>query len=172
MLVLACDPGAEGAWALYATAIKPRREAPGMPAVLWTWDMPVNIVTVGKAKRKRLDIAGVAELLDQIMVLGTPDRIILEEVNAMPKQSGMFAFGFGVGVLHAVLTLRKLPFETVPASKWKREVKAPRDKREAVVRAEEVFPSYRHLFRNGEGRGGLRPDRAEAALLAYYGATC
>ena len=30
----------------------------------------------------------------------------------------------------------------------------------------------RAKFRNHEtGRGGLRPDRAEAALLAYYGAT-
>ena len=173
MRVLGIDPGGGGAFALYCTAVKARGDAPATPLTLEAWDMPVNDATVGGTTRKRIDIAGVNELLDTICMLGDPDKIVIEQVNAMPKQSGMFAFGFGVGVLHAVLTLRKLPFVTVTPTQWKREVKAPKDKKEAMVRAEELFPSHRHLWRYqaSNGKAATRPDRAEAALLAYYGAT-
>jgi hypothetical protein len=171
MICLGIDPGSDGAWALYGTAIKARKDAPAVPETLMVWDMPVNVVTVGKSQRKRIDIAGVNLLLDEVMMFGAPDRIVIEDVAARPGQSGMFAFGFGVGVIHAILTLRKLRFDTVPSGTWKKAIKVPRDKKEAVVRAEEVFPEHRHLFRNAEKKGGLRPDRAEAALIAYYGAT-
>lgn len=173
MRVLGIDPGGNGALALYSSPVRGGGGAPFVPAMLEVWDMPVNEVTVGGTKRKRIDVAGVDELLDAICVLGNPDRIVIEQVGGMPGQASGFAFGFGVGALHAVLILRKLPFETVTPTKWKKEVKAPKDKKEAVVRAEEIFPQHRALFRDTTKttKGALRPDRAEAALLAFYGAT-
>lgn len=172
MRVLGIDPGGNGALALYSPPIKAKDGAPAIPAVLDVWDMPVNEITVGGSKRKRIDVLGVDALLEEIGWLGDIDRILIELVGGMPGQASGFAFGFGVGALHAILTMRKQPFEVVTPTKWKKEVKAPKDKKEAVVRAEELFPEHRAKFRNHEtGRGGLRPDRAEAALLAYYGAT-
>lgn len=54
-----------------------------------------------------------------------------------------------------------------------KDVKAPKDKKEAAVRAEELFPDARPLWRP-VGRGGkevARHDRAEAVLLAYWAST-
>ena len=171
MRYLGVDPGGKGALALYSPPIKARKDAPAVPLGLSVWDMPVNEVTVGKSKRTRIDIAGLDALLGDICMLGDPDMIVVEQVGGMPGQASGFAFGFGVGILHTCLTLRKLRFEVVTPTKWKKEVKAPKDKKEAAVRAEEIFPEHRHLFRNTDARNGLRPDRAEAALLAYYAAT-
>lgn len=173
MRFLGIDPGGNGAFALYSPPVRDKGGAPFVPATLEAWDMPVNEVTVGGSKRKRIDVAGVNELLDAICLLGEPDRIVVEQVGGMPGQAGGFAFGYGVGALHAILTMRKLPFEVVPPTKWKKAVKAPKDKKEAVVRAEELFPHHRALFRDTTKttKGALRPDRAEAALLAYYAAT-
>ena len=173
MRVLGIDPGGSGALALYSLPVRGKGDALFVPATLEAWDMPVNEITVGGSKRKRIDVAGVNELLDEICLLGDPDRIVIEQVGGMPGQASGFAFGFGVGALHAVLIMRKLVFETVTPTKWKKEVKAPKDKKEAVARAEELFPSHRALFRDTTktAKGALRPDRAEAALLAFYGAT-
>jgi hypothetical protein len=174
MIYIGIDPGADGAIALFAPGKKASRGAPAIAATLSVWDLPTNKVMVGATARKRLDVVGFSELLDDIFLIEDPDRIVIEQVNAMPKQSGMFAFGYGVGLLHATMKLRKLTFEEVPASKWKRELKAPKDKAHAIARAEEIFPEHRHLWRYKatNGKDATRPDRAEAALLAYYAATC
>lgn len=173
MRVLGIDPGGSGAFALYSPPVKARQGAPAVPACLDAWDMPVNEVTIGGKKRNRIDVLGIDALLDTICMLGEPDRIVIEQVGGMPGQASGFAFGYSVGALHAVLTMRRLSFEVVTPTKWKREVKAPKDKKEAMVRAEELFPQHRHLWRYTakNGKAATRPDRAEAALLAYYGAT-
>ena len=179
MRYIGIDPGAEGAVALFSPGEKASRGAPAIPLMLSVWDLPFNPVKVGATQRKRLDVVGFSELLDDIFMLGDADRIVIEQVAAMPKQSGMFAFGYGVGLLHATMRLRKLVFEEVPPSVWKKAVKAPtgekaKNKALAIGRAEELFPEHRHLWRDTSktAAGKLRPDRAEAALLAYYAATC
>lgn len=172
-MYLGIDPGGTGAIALYVPPIKGRKGAPAAPAVLAAWDMPINEITVGGTKRKRIDVIGLNDLLDEICLLQNPDKIIVEQVGGMPGQASGFAFGFGVGALHAVLLMKRLPFEVVTPGKWKKEVKAPKDKKEAAYRAEELFPDGRHIWRV-PGRGGketLRHDRAEAILLAYYAST-
>ena len=174
MRYIGIDPGSSGAIALYSPPVKGRGAAPAVPASLSVWDIPHDDVKVGRSVRKRIDVVGLDDLLADIFMLGDADRIVVEEVGAMPKQAGMFAFGFGVGVVHSVLRLRRIKFETVTPTVWKREVKlASKDKGLAIARAEEVFPDCRHLWRdNSKSAGGkLRPDRAEAALMAYYAAT-
>ena len=179
MIYIGIDPGADGAIALFAPGKKASHGAPAIPLSLMTWDLPFNTVKVGNTQRKRLDVVGFSELLDDIFLIEEPDRIVIEQVAAMPKQSGMFAFGYGVGLVHATLRLRKLGFEEVPPSVWKKAVKAPtgektKNKALAIGRAEELFPEHRHLWRDTSktAAGKPRPDRAEAALLAYYAATC
>jgi hypothetical protein len=172
-MFLGIDPGGTGAIALYVPPIKARKGAPAIPHIINAWDMPVNEITVSKTKRKRLDVIGLSDLLDEICMLQNPDKIIVEQVGGMPGQASGFAFGFGVGALHAVLIMKRFPFEVVTPGKWKKDVKAPKDKKEAAVRAEELFPDARPLWRP-VGRGGkevMRHDRAEAVLLAYWAST-
>ncbi len=178
MRVLGIDPGATGAIALYSPGVKMRKGPPGLaipdiPAQLSIWDLPFNEVLVGKTKRKRVDKLGLLELLDEISIYGPPDRVLIEEVAAMPKQSGMFAFGYGVGALHMAFISRKIPFEVIRPAVWKPAIKVPKDKKQAVVRAEELMPQWRHMwrYRADNGKDATQPDRAEAALIAFYGAT-
>lgn len=182
MRVLGIDPGGTGALALYAPGIPERTvnaksafAVPEVPETLHVWDMPTNEVTVGSTKRKRLDMLGLLELFDNLCLAGAPDRILVEQVGGMPGQASGFAFGFGVGALHMALTCRGLRFDVVTPTMWKKAIKAPKDKAEAVVRAEELLPAFRDRWRvphkTQRGKTVVRPDRAEAALLAYYGAT-
>jgi len=174
-MFIGIDPGGTGAIALYVPPIKARKGAPAVPHFLRVWDMPVNEITVNKTKRKRIDVIGLEQVFDNICLIDDPKMVVVEQVGGMPGQASGFAFGFGVGALHAVLIMKRLPFEIVTPGKWKKDVKAPKDKKEAAVRAEELFPDARSFFRvRSNARGGkevLRHDRAEAVLLAYYAST-
>ena len=63
-----------------------------------------------------------------------------------------------------------VPF-IVPAGTWKRLLKVPGKKNSApgdlVLRAVEMFPNHRAVWRGV--KGGLKVDRAEASMLAWYG---
>lgn len=170
--VLGIDPGGAGALALYTPGWKATKDAPAIPASLVIYDMPADEVTVGRSKRRRVNVLALDDLVAEMLLLGPLDKVVIEQVGGMPGQASGFAFGYGVGLLHAVFRLRRIPLEVVTPAKWKKDVKAPRDKREAVVRAEELMPQFRDQFIGTGKRGGTRPDRAEAALLAYWGATC
>ena len=171
-MFIGIDPGGTGAIALYVPPIKARKGAPAVPHFLRVWDMPVNEITVNKTKRKRIDVIGLEQVFDNICLIDEPKMVVVEQVGGMPGQASGFAFGFGVGALHAVLTLKRIRFEVVPPSKWKKDVKAPKDKKEAAYRAEEIFPDNRDLWRTLKGnRESLRHDRAEAVLLAFWAST-
>jgi hypothetical protein len=171
-MFIGIDPGGTGAIALYVPPIKARKGAPAIPHVLRVWDMPVNEITVSKTKRKRIDVIGLERVFDDICLIDDPKMVVVEQVGGMPGQASGFAFGFGVGALHAVLTLKRIRFEVVTPAKWKKDVKAPKDKKEAAYRAEEIFPDNRDLWRILKGnRESLRHDRAEAVLLAYWAST-
>lgn len=169
--VLGIDPGGSGALALYSPGWEATRSAPAVPAYLNVMDMPTDTVTVGKTKRQRINVLTLDEVVSDILMFGPVDKVVIEQVGGMPGQASGFAFGYGVGLLHAVFKLRRIPFELVTPSKWKKDIKVPKDKREAVVRAEELMPEFRDQFIT-PGKRAARPDRAEAALLAYWGATC
>jgi hypothetical protein len=152
------DPGTNGAIAYYSADF------------MVAWDIPTDDITVGGKQRKRIDKLGLGEMLDMIRDCYFPDRIVIEKVSGMPGQSGMFEFGYTVGCIHQALADRKMAFDVVTPAQWKKDVKAPKDKKECVAKCDALWPSYRSLFRTSTGKGGLRPDRAEAALLAYWAA--
>ena len=170
MRVVGIDPGTSGAFAFYAPALPPPPGIDGdvVPTIA-TWDMPINEITVGGKPRKRIDRLGLLERIDMIVDICWPEKWIIEKVSGMPGQSGMFEFGYTVGCIHEALTARGIAFETVTPTQWKKELKAPRDKKECVAKCDELWPHARAIFRTDSTKRGLRPDRAEAALLAYWG---
>lgn len=172
-LVAGIDPGTNGALAIYDTNTR------GLLSVV---DLPTWNQTVGKKKRKRIDVVGLMELYDELHMLGV-ELIVIEAVGGRPRQSASaaFVFGYVVGLLMAMAMDRGLMVETVPPQNWKKIMRVPgkaggKDKtnaekklaQEAIVqRANEMFPADRDMFKTE--RGAMRMDRAEAAMLAKFG---
>ena len=94
----------------------------------------------------------------------------VEEVAASPQMGTVsaFSFGEGYGLLKGVAAANHIPITPVKPKDWKRQMRVPADKRAAVQRASQLFPHVAHLFKGP--RGGLFDGRAEAALIALFGA--
>lgn len=163
-LVLGIDPGASGAFAVYDS------ESQRLVSVD---DMPTWFQTVGKKKRPRIDALQVADMFDTFEMMGVK-LIVLESVGGRPAQAAgaAFVFGYGVGLLYMAGIYSGIPLETTPPSIWKKimniQGKGKADDSAIMQRANEMFPEDRHMFVTA--RGGKRVDRAEAAMLAKYGA--
>jgi hypothetical protein len=129
------------------------------------WDMPVVAKKVGRTVRKRIDMQG----LDGVLGGLSAERplVVIEDPGARPAQSGAMAFGHSLGVLHHAFHAAKLRYETIVPTKWKAALRVPASKKEAVQRADQLFPEHREIFRGA--RGGVLDGRAEAALIALYG---
>jgi hypothetical protein len=131
-------------------------------------DMPVVKKRVGKTDRARLDFSGLDEILARLNVPEPIDLVVIEDPGARPAQAGAMAFGFSLGALHKTFHSLRWRVETIVPTKWKPALRAPKDKEQATQRAEELFPQSRELFRGP--KGGKLDGRAEAAMLALYGA--
>lgn len=163
-LILGVDPGAGGAFAVY------NAESNRLVSIT---DMPVWYQTVGKRKLKRVDALALADMFDTFEMMDI-DLVVMEAVGGRPRQSasGAFVFGYGVGLIYMAALYNKLPIETVPPATWKKLMNVPGKQNgsddDIIARADEMFPHDRHLWRGG--RGGKRVDRAEAAMMARFGA--
>lgn len=167
--VVGVDPGASGALAVYDTGAK---------RIVSVTDMPTLTITINKKKRTRIDATTLFEYVDMQKALGA-ELLLMEAIGGRPKQSASSAFtlGYGVGLLYMACVAVKLPIETVPPTVWKKMMRVP-GKKDAngkqtnefngmiVSRADELLPDARELFRGPQG--GLKVDRAEAAMLAKY----
>lgn len=156
-LVLGIDPGMSGAFALL--------DSDNPYKIRWVEDMPVVKRKVGKTMRERLDFQGLRNLL---ALIGEIPLITLEDPGARPKQAGQMAFGRSLGAVEFALWLTRNRVEMIVPTVWKPALRIPKDKKEATCRAEEIFPQDREMFRGP--RGGALDGRAEAALIALYGA--
>ena len=147
---LGVDPGATGALALVDE----------FGALLDVEDVPIVVVR-GKS---RLSAPLIADLIRR----WNPDRAIVEQVNAMPKNGGasMFAFGYGAGALEGVLAAMGVPVDFVTPSVWKRAMRLSADKGLSRMTAQRRWPNAAPLFKRVKDDG-----RAEAALLAEYART-
>jgi hypothetical protein len=158
MTTLGIDAGLNGAMALYSKV-----------GFLLVEDIPTFTVRMGKGLRQRVDPT---MLLERIEILGAiADRAVIEQVAARPQNSGMFAFGQVYGMIYLALITCKIPIHQVTPQAWKRTLQVPgkvTGTNEAIVaRADELMPMSRDKWRGP--KGGLLVDRAEAAMLAYYG---
>jgi crossover junction endodeoxyribonuclease RuvC len=101
------------------------------------------------------------------MSLRPVDRIVIEGVGARPGNgnAGMFAFGYGAGLLEGVATGLGIPLEVIQASVWKKRAGVPADKGAARQMACRMWPGAAPKFARVRDDG-----RAEAALLARWAA--
>lgn len=157
-MILACDPGLEGAFALWRPA------GPALQVV----DMPTFERSTSKGTRKAVDEGKVVDLMMTWASLGA-DRLFIELVSGLPGQSGpaAFNFGYGVGVVRAAALAAGMAVKEIPPVVWKRAMRVPSGpKKSAAVRAiaSDALPNFRNLWPLQKHDG-----RAEAALLALYG---
>jgi crossover junction endodeoxyribonuclease RuvC len=148
--VLGVDPGLTGALALIETSLD----------ILLIRDMPVALS--GTGTRREI----VPSLLAKLIVDLDPEVVFVERVNALPKQgvSSVFTFGQGYGMIRGVLGALQIPTHLVAPGAWKRAVGLGADKTAARARVMALFPRDASFFQRVKDH-----DRAEAALLAWYG---
>lgn len=159
MIICGVDPGLSGAIAWYW---------PGTPSQIRADDLP----RVGK----EIDGAQLAAWLLEMR----PDRVFLEHASSRPMggskdgtQRGQgaasaFTTGHNYGLIKGVLAALGIPYALVASSKWKRDFGLSKDKSQSRQLAMRKWPEGRSL--RGV-RGGIKEGRAEAALIALWGAT-
>jgi crossover junction endodeoxyribonuclease RuvC len=152
VIIVGIDPGLSGAIAVI-----------GVAGRMDVYDIPTfDLVRNGKKKRE-VDIYALARLpcWDNI------DYAWLEQVGAMPGQgvSSVFSFGQTYGIIKGILAARQVPFDTVTPRVWKAALHVPAAKDGARARASQLMPGAADRWARAKDDG-----RAEAALIAYYGA--
>jgi len=110
-----------------------------------------------------IDSTAFAHALEDMRV----ERLVVEQVHAMPQQgvSSTFKFGVGVGIIHGVAGALRLPLTLVTPRQWKSYHSLTSDKEHARALAIRKWPEHnRHLDRKKDA------DRAEALLIGdwYY----
>lgn len=154
MIICGIDPGFQGGLAFIQ---------PDYAAV--TYRMPL-IKVDGKSA---YDLPRMIGLIAQMGK--TPLFVVLEHASAGPGAgaTGMFRYGEGFGLWRGVLAALGVPCELVRPVLWKKAMMNGRgkEKREAISRAQELFPQ---LVRRDPGQTrGLTDGEAEALLLAEWG---
>ena len=150
MRVLGIDPGLTGALALIETSLD----------MLIVRDMPVAMAGKGRGHE-----VVPTWLADAVRALN-PDVAILERVHSMPGQGvhSVFSFGDSVGTVRGVLGALGVPVHRPSPGAWKRALRLDQDKHAARAMAASLFPREAAYFTRVKDH-----DRAEAALLAWYG---
>lgn len=154
-VICACDPGLSGAFAF----LDPER------AVMRITDMPTFEY---ETTRKRVKVDPYAIVRE--MNVQPVSNLYIEDVAASPQMGvvSAFSFGEGKGILLGVAAANGVPITQVKPAQWKKLMRVPADKRAAVQRASQLFPAVSALFKGP--RGGVFDGRAEAALIALFGA--
>ncbi|MBL4869581.1 MAG: hypothetical protein JKX72_01370 [Robiginitomaculum sp.] len=163
------DPGCEGGIALL------------IKGVLTVYDMPAYTKTTRKrgpkstinkkwpkgrmmdvVKSTHVNASKLAGLLDE----NVPDICFLEKVNSMPGQgvASTFKFGRSFGAVEGVLEALEIPIVYVRPRVWKEDLRLSSDKSEALELASKLFPGNAKDWKLKK-----HVDRAEAALIAYWG---
>lgn len=144
------DPGADGALAfLWPTE-----------GLLLVENMPV----VREAGTSRTFTYVDGEKLTDLVRRHQPGLAYLERVHAMPRDGavGAFSFGDNYGTVKGVHAALGVPVHRTEPATWKANMGVRADKSTSVARAKVLFPGCSAFF--------TRADRAEAALIALYGA--
>jgi len=96
---------------------------------------------------------------------GKPARAWVEYVAPMPKLGVIASAGMGRthGSILAILQMAGIPFEMVAPQSWKRKLNVTSDKNSTLDLARMKFPEADYFARK------MDHNRAEAALIAYYG---
>lgn len=149
--ILGIDPGMSGALAIYD----------GTELIIH--DMPTFEITKGKNKRKRIDVSALKRIVE---TCDFDTHAFIEQVSAQPGNgaAAAFTYGFGCGVIEAVVQCCGLAFTYAPPQTWKKAMSCPKDKDAARHRASQLLPKFAHCWDLKKHDG-----RAEASLIALYG---
>lgn len=155
--ILGVDPGLSGACVVYAPQFSVKS---GM-----RWNV-IDLPTIGEGSQRRINAPALRDFITKF----TPDHAFVESVAAMPKQgvSSGFRFGRATGAIDAVIACCGVPISYVHSIRWKKHhgLKGP-DKEQSRMRALQLAPELSIFLERKKDHG-----RAEAALLALYGAHC
>ena len=154
MRVLGVDPGLSGGLAVVERTLT---HGPYLVGA-------ISLQTTGEGAKKRIDVAWA---IKWIRSYGC-DIAAIERAQAMPDQGASSGFNYGraVGALEAIIEGLLIPSRLVEASAWKRYHGLLHTKKEdSRQRALKLFPEQARYFERK-----LDHNRAEAALIAYYGA--
>lgn len=154
-VIVGIDPGNSGALAFLDTD----------KATVRIVDMPTFEFETTK-KRVSIDPYAIVAEMQQYAIA----HVYMEEVYSSPQMGVVSAFNFGEGKgkILGIVAAMGVPVTSAKPSRWKKDMKVPADKRAAVQRASQLFPGAAPAFKGP--RGGIYDGRAEAALLALYGA--
>lgn len=157
MKAIGIDPGLDGALAVFCRD--------GKATTLSIADMPTREVMVNGTKKRTPELNLLAHWFD--MNFKDVDICVIEKVHAMPKQgvTSSFNFGFNAGVVQGMAYAFGLPVVLTPPNSWKHALQLSSDKKESLAKARGLFRDFDHYFTRAKDDG-----RAEAALLAWYGA--
>jgi crossover junction endodeoxyribonuclease RuvC len=108
-----------------------------------------------------LDATCLAHAIEDMKV----QRIVVENVHAMPKQglSSTFKFGMGVGIIHGVAGALRLPLTLVTPTQWKGFHLLSKEKEAARALAIRKWPQHNHRLDRKKDA-----DRAEALLIGDW----
>lgn len=148
------DPGLNGAFAMFDM------EAGNLVVT----DLPKFEVLRGGKLKGELNVTAMANMID----VARCDHIFLERVGAMPGQgtSSMFSFGRSVGQIEGVIGALGIRLSYVTPQTWQKACGVRGGKDGSRLRAAELFPKFSQEFARKKDDG-----RADAALIAWYGAT-
>jgi len=157
MFIIGIDPGASGALALLDTVDD---------ALLDVHDMPILKLKIGATESSQVAVGKLETVLRKFLSHGAL-HVYCEQVGPTPGKGAvqMFRFGENFGVLKGVIHMLGCPATFIPPAEWKRITRTPRDKDGARIRASQVFPLWAPAFSKG-----VHDGRAEAAMIALYGA--
>jgi hypothetical protein len=159
MIILGCDPGLDGAIAVY------RKVSDGW--TIQTHDMP-TLKVKARSNRRVMDDYELARLVDVICRDGAPNVAVVEHVGPGQQKGTVASFQLGAnfGVLRGVLAGAFIPIHMVQPGVWKRQIgiAAGADKDASRLAASRLLPTYSGQWSRVKDHG-----RAEAALLALYG---
>lgn len=148
MKSLSCDPGANGAIALFHDG-----------KLVKIADLP----TIKVGGRTKL----VPGSLANILIEWEPDVAILEEVGAMPRDGavGAFSFGRNFGQIEGVISALNIGLTFVRPAVWKRRAGLIGvDKSKSRMMASQLWPDFADKFSRAKD-----VDRAEACLIGRFG---
>lgn len=125
----------------------------------------IDIPTHGVKSKRRVDVFQFLRFIKKWQ----PQAAFIERAGSRPGQgsSSGFSYGRAVGALEAVVSCAGVPLTVVEPAKWKRKLGLPggdKAKEAARQRAIQLFPTCNDFERKKDH------GRAEAALIAYYGA--
>lgn len=160
MIVIGVDPGLSGA---IAFLIGER--------VVGIIDMPTAKKASGRREMMLRDLTiQIARFVPQSSdVRG----VWIENVSSSPQMGVASSFSFGrcLGAIEGIAAALAWPVEYVTPGKWKRDLKAPKEKPGARKRASDLMPASAELWTPQKGHCTQEQAnaRAEAAMIGLFG---